>query len=140
MFDKGASLKKTRRIEITAFRRTTTTFGNEPDAGISGETGRSRNDGLRAGEHCSGLAEETDLVAAILSSADSAHSPELSRSIEALVVSKGDGSHAAQQVRFRWNRVLFRLWTLSSSTKSLIAGGLSRIVSVISGLKSPRIK
>ena len=134
------SLKRTLRIEIAAFRRTITVSGGEPDARGSERVPQGQDGGPHAADDYSAEDKQIDVVQAIRSSADNVRAPELTRLIEALVVSKGDGSHAAQQVRFRRKRVLFRLWTVSSSTKSLIGGGVSRIVSAISGLMSPRIK
>ena len=132
-------MKRTLRIEIAAFRRTITVSGGEPDARSSERVPKGQDGDLNSADAGSVEDKQIDVVQAIRSSADNVRPPELTRLIEALVVSKGDGSHAAQQVRFRRNSV-FRPWTLSSSTKSLIAGGVSRIVSAISGLKSPRIK
>ena len=113
-------MRKTRRIEITAFRRTTTLSADEPDARLTERVPESQNGELSFADDCSARGEQVDVVEAILSSADNVRSPELTRLIEALVVSNGDGSPAAQQVGFSRKRFYAKLRTLGFSIKNLI--------------------
>jgi hypothetical protein len=140
-------LRRTLRIEITAFRRTTTLSGGgpdatagEPDARLTERVPEGQNGGLNSADACSVQDKQIDVVEAICSSADKVPSRELTRLINAVVISNGDGSLAPQQVGLSRKRLYSRLRTLSSSIKNLITGFSSRIISTVSGLKSPRIK
>lgn len=90
-----ANLRKTRRIEITAFRRTTTLYAgepdetaDEPDAGLTERLPETQNRGPNSADDCSAQGKQIDLAQTILSAADSVSSPELTRLIAALVIRK----------------------------------------------------
>lgn len=111
-------MKKTRRIEITAFRRTTRISGDGPEVKLGKEFSQNETDGLRLPDDGSAGVEQLDLIEAILSSVDDARSPELPRSIEALVVSDGDAALAARRVGLSRNRFYSKLRSLGLSVKN----------------------
>lgn len=112
-----ASLKKTRRIEITAFRRTTRVFADGSDV-RAGDQPAPSIDVTSSSEERSAQFIDTDLLEAILSS-DDARSRELTKLIEALVISGGDSARAAQQVGLSRNRFYSKLRSLGLSIRNL---------------------
>ena len=111
-------LKKTRRIEITAFRRTIIS-GDGPDGERSNGLPQSQADRLRSIEGHPAQFEQSDLVEAILSTSHDASSSEWTHMIEALVASKGDGSPAAQTLEVGRSRFYSKLRSLGLSVKNL---------------------
>ena len=119
-------MKKTRRIEITAFRRTTRLSRGTPQIELSEEFSQNQTDGLRSTDDCPARIEQLDLVEAILSSVDDGRSPEMPQLIEALAVSDGAAARAAQEVGLSRNRFYSKLRSLELSVKNLKAN-LDRI-------------
>ena len=110
-------MKKTRRIEITAFRRTTTVYVDRYGARSSNQS-PPRVDVTNSSEERSAQFIDTDLLEAMLSS-DDARSRELTKLIEALVISDGDSARAAQQVGLSRNRFYSKLRSLGLSIRNL---------------------
>jgi hypothetical protein len=133
-------LKKKRRIEITAFRRTTTLAASEPDPRLSERVLEGQSADLNFADDWSAPDKQIDVAQATPLAADSVPSPELTGLIEALVVSNGDRPLALQQVGLSRKGRYYRLRSSSSSFKNLITACVSRIIGALSGFKSPRIK
>jgi DNA-binding NtrC family response regulator len=113
-------MKKTRRIEITAIRRTTTFSVDAPDARPTDQP-LHKGDGTHPWNDGSPRFLETDLARAILSSADVNWSPELTNLIDALVISDGDSARAASRLGLSRSRFYSKLRSLGLSIKNLRA-------------------
>ena len=109
---KEASLKKKRRIEITAFRRTVTISAGPPAATPGKEAPQCLDSKPCPADDPLAQLKQADLVEAILSSIDDGRSPELEHLIEALVVSNGDSARAAEQVGLSRTRFYSKLRSL----------------------------
>lgn len=91
-------MKKTRRKEITAFRRTTGVSRDSGEKNISEEFSQNRAAGLSSTDDGAASIEPLDVFEAVLSSVDDPCSSQFPQSNEDLVVSVGDAGRAAQQV------------------------------------------
>jgi hypothetical protein len=101
-----ASLKKKRRIEITAFRRTVTVAAGGPGAEAPPRPRgpQGLDSGPRSADDPPAHLNQADLVEAVLSTIDAGRSPELEHLIETLIVSDGGGEPAAEQTGLEPNR------------------------------------
>ena len=111
-------MKKTRRIEITAFRRTTRISRGAPETELCEESSQNQTDGLPSIDDGSAKIEPLDVVEAVLSSVDDPCSLEFPQLIEDLVVSAGDASRAAQQVGRSRNGFYSKLRSFGLSVKN----------------------
>lgn len=111
-------MKKTRRIEVTAFTRKTTVFVGEAEVKLSDQPPR-QIDVTRSSDERSARFLETDLVEAIFSSADVEASPKLTGLIEALVISNGKSAGAAGQLGLSHSRFYSKLRSLDLSIRNL---------------------
>ena len=110
------TLKKTRRIEITAFRRTTSFSRDALQIKLTKEFSP---DCLTSTDDGSARIEQFDLIETVLSSVDNPGSPELPQFSEKLVVSPGDAAHAAHEVGCSRNGFYSKLRSLGLSVKNL---------------------
>lgn len=111
-------MKKTRRIEITAFRRTTRVSVDEVNAGSSNQPA-PQVDVTQSTDEASVRIVETDSAGAILSSVDDVASHELAHLIGALVESNRDSAPAAQEVGLSRSRPYSMLRSLGVQIKRL---------------------
>ncbi len=110
-------MKRTRRVEITAFRWTTTASAAEPDAGFSNQRS-SQVDVKNSSVHRLSQFIETDLAGALIVSVDDARSSELTQLIDALLV-RNDDTPRAQQVWMSRNRSYSKLRMLGLPLRQL---------------------
>ena len=115
------TLKKTRRIEITAFRRTTRISSETPEIKVSEEFSQNQTDGVPSIDDDPARIEPLDVFEGALSSVGDPGSSEFPRLIEGLVVSAGDVARAAQQGGWSSNRIYSKLRSLRLSMKNLRA-------------------
>ncbi len=113
------TLRKTRRIEITAFRRTTRIYSETPEIKVSEEFSQNQTEGLPSIDDRPARIEPLDVFEAALSSVDDPCSPEFPQLIEGLVVSAGDVARAPQQGGWSRNRFYSKLRSLRLSVKNL---------------------
>src|SRR5258705_13917812 len=100
-------MRKTRRIEITAFRRSRRLSVDVRDARPTDRAAQVQNGGLSsAGDH-SVQGQQSSLL-------------ELMQLIESVVASQRDGARAAQPVAVSRTRLPSRLRTLGSSIRNLL--------------------
>jgi hypothetical protein len=114
------TLKKTRRIEITA---SSNDKNLQRDAGdqVSEEFSQNQTDGLPSIDDDPARIEPLDVFEGALSSVGDPGSSEFPRLIEELVVSAGDVARAAQQGAWSSNRIYSKLRSLRLSMKRLRA-------------------
>jgi hypothetical protein len=109
-----ASLKKTRRIEITAFRRTVTVSARGPTAG-PGEAADHRLGSTPCSEdRTPPHLRQADLVDAVLASIVDTRTPVAEHVIEAMMGSNADSAHNAEQTALAPNKVCSLLRSLGS--------------------------
>ena len=113
------NLTKTRRIEITTFRRTTRISSDVPEVNLSEQSSQDQKVGPPSTDAVSARIEQLDVVDAVLSSIDDQRSPELSELIERLVVSDSDTRRAAQHDGRSRNGFYSKLRPLRLSLKNL---------------------
>jgi hypothetical protein len=77
-------LKKKRRIEITAFRRTVTIAGREPAVSQEKEAPQTLDCGPRPADDSQAQRQQADLVEAVLSHLGDEPSPDLEHLIDAV--------------------------------------------------------
>jgi hypothetical protein len=113
------TLKKTRRIEITAFRRTTRISSDVPEFDLSEPFSREQNDELLSTDAGSPRIEQLDVVEVVLSSADDQRSPECPQLIEKQVVSGSDSRRTAEHRGRSRNGFYSQLRSFGLSVKNL---------------------
>ena len=111
--------KKTRRIEITAFRQTTRISRHAQQIKLSMEFSPDQTDCLTSTDDGPARIEQFDVIETVLSSVDDPGLPELPRFVEQLVVSVGDIARAAQRVGWGRNGFYSKLRSLGLSVKNL---------------------
>lgn len=104
-----------RRIEITAFRRSTIVF-RSPPRHRSSHSG-SESEPAEPIDTVSGRVNEADPLQPEITSVDDGRSPELSLLIEALVKNDGDSGRAANQLGLSCNDFISKLCGLSFPVK-----------------------
>ncbi|HXI92500.1 MAG TPA: hypothetical protein VNO24_21025 [Blastocatellia bacterium] len=116
-------MEKTRRIEITAFRRTTRISSETPEIKVSEEFSQNQTHGLPSTDDDPARIESLDVFEGPLSLVGDPGSSEFPQLIEELVVGAGDVACAAQQRGWRSNRIYSKLRSLRHSMKNLRANG-----------------